>query len=99
MGTSLGTQIEADSIQVRELPLTGKVGPLQFTKALIEVNPPGLMAVVHYLIDGNARENGIAIDLDKGIFLDACEEVDVSKMAPEIRSQIVAQVHEAQLHG
>lgn len=93
MGTSSSSaKRDFTPIQIREVPLTGQVGRLHFTKALIEVEPLGLLAVVHYSIDGKPQADGIALDLDKGIFLDACEEVDVSKMAAKIRLQIVAQL-------
>lgn len=92
MTTTSGAQAEFAPIQVCEVPLTGQVGKLTFTKALIEVNPPGFLAVVHYSVGGKPQPDGIAMDLHKGIFLDSCEFADVSKMAPKIRAQILSKL-------
>ena len=88
----MSPQQEPASIVTREVSLDASVANLRFTKAIVEMEPLGRMAVVHYAIDGIPHEDGIAVDLDKCIFLDDCE-VRVAGAAVKVRNQILAGLH------
>jgi hypothetical protein len=78
----------AEQFEVRELALNVEAGRVTFTKAFLDVYPPGCLAVVHYSLDGVPQNLGTAIDLCKKVFLDEIEGVDIAPFADDVRKAI-----------
>ena len=81
------TQV-AEQFEVRELSLNVPAGRVTFTKAFVDVYPPGCLAVVHYSLDGVPQTFGAAIDLSKNVFLDEIDGVDIAPFAGAVRNAI-----------
>lgn len=88
MSTGMAAVQMAEQFEVRELALNVEAGRVTFTKAFLDVYPPGCLAVVHYSLDGVPQKLGTAIDLSKKVFLDEIEGVDIAPFADKVRKAI-----------